>query len=63
MHLLRADIVDGDDENRLVLVEQALQLLEVTGLGCGLAPHVFLFLKIGYLRARVWNDNLAVSRW
>lgn len=33
MHLLGADIVDIDDENRLVLVEKPLELLEVRGLG------------------------------
>lgn len=39
MHLLRRDIVDGDDEDALVLLEQALELVEVAGLGCALAPH------------------------
>ena len=29
VHLLRADIVDGDDEDGLVIFEQALKLLEV----------------------------------
>lgn len=43
VHLLRADIVDVDDEDRLVLVEKALELIEVSGLGSGLAPHVSLF--------------------
>jgi hypothetical protein len=43
VHLLGADIVDGDDENGAVLVEQALQLVEVGRLGHRLAPHVFLF--------------------
>lgn len=43
VHLLRADIVDTDNENRLVLVEQALKLVEVSGLGRRLAPHVSLF--------------------
>jgi hypothetical protein len=42
VHLLGADIVDGDDENGAVLVEQALQLVEVSRLGHRLAPHVFL---------------------
>lgn len=41
VHLLRRDIVDADDEDRFVLVEQALQLLEVNGFGTGLAPHDF----------------------
>ena len=43
VHLLRADIVDTDNEDRLVLVEQALELVEVSGLGRRLAPHVSLF--------------------
>lgn len=56
VHLLRADIVDTDDEDSAVLIEQGLQLIEVSGLGCGLAPHFFLFdLKIGCLRTRVMN--------
>ena len=41
------------DEDRLVLVEQALQLVEVDCLGAGFAPHDFLCMKLGYLRARV----------
>lgn len=32
VHLLRADIVDGDDEDGFVLFEQALELVEVSGL-------------------------------
>lgn len=43
VHLLRADIVDGDNENGPILIEKALQLLEVSGLGHRLAPHVSLF--------------------
>ncbi len=31
VHLLRADIVDGDDENRFVLLEEILELVEVDG--------------------------------
>ena len=41
VHLLRANIVHGHDEDGLVLLEQAFQLIEVSGLGAGLAPHVF----------------------
>lgn len=41
MHLLGRDIVDADDEDGLVLLEQALELVEVAGLVCGFAPHVF----------------------
>lgn len=33
VHLLRADIVDGDNEDRLVAIEQGLELLEVHRLG------------------------------
>lgn len=43
VHLLGRDIVDGDDEDGAVLLEQALQLIEVAGLVCGLAPHSCLF--------------------
>jgi len=39
VHLLRRDIVDGDDEDALVLLEKRLELLEVSGLGFFLAPH------------------------
>lgn len=42
VHLLRADIVDTDNEDRLVLIEKGLELLEVSGLGSRLAPHVSL---------------------
>ena len=45
MHLLRADIVDGHDEDRLVVLEKALQLIEIAGLVCGLAPHIFLLRR------------------
>ena len=41
VHLLRADIVDGDDEDGPVILQQALQLVEVTGLVSRLAPHIF----------------------
>lgn len=41
MHLLGRDIVDGDDEDGLVVLEQALELVEVAGLVRGLAPHIF----------------------
>jgi hypothetical protein len=44
VHLLRRDIVDGDDEDGLVLLEQALELVEIAGLVSALAPHIFLFL-------------------
>lgn len=40
VHLLRRDIVDTDDENGLVLLKECLELVEVDGLGCGLAPHI-----------------------
>lgn len=42
VHLLRADIVDGDNEDAAILLEKALQLIEIAGLVCGLAPHIFL---------------------
>jgi hypothetical protein len=42
VHLLRAHIVDGDDEDALILLEKALQLIEIASLVCGLAPHIFL---------------------
>ena len=44
VHLLRRDIVDGDDEDGTVLLEQALELVEVAGLVSALAPHFFLGL-------------------
>lgn len=42
VHLLGADIVDGDNEDAAILLEKALQLIEIAGLVCGLAPHIFL---------------------
>lgn len=47
VHLLRADIVDTDDEDGVVFLEQALELLEVAELVCGFAPHIFLEMKLG----------------
>lgn len=62
MQLLRADIVDRDNENGLVFLKEALELLEVSGLRLGLAPHVFLLeLKIGYLRASVKNQKSTMN--
>lgn len=52
VHLLRADIVDCNDEDGLVLFKQGLELVKVDGLVAGSAPHVFLLLKIGFLRVR-----------
>lgn len=34
VHLLRRDIVDGDNEDGLVSLEERLKLVEVSGLGC-----------------------------
>ena len=42
VHLLRADIVNGHNEDGFVLLEQALELVEIDRLVCCLAPHVFL---------------------
>ena len=39
VHLLRRHIVDGHNEDGLVLLEEALELVKVDGLVCGLAPH------------------------
>lgn len=39
VHLLRRDIVDGDDEDALVLLEERLELVKVSGLCFFLAPH------------------------
>ena len=51
VHLLGRDIVDFDDEDGLVLLQQALELVEVASLVRRLAPHIFLFMKAGCLRA------------
>ena len=52
VHLLGADIVDADDEDRLVFVEKCLELVKVDSLGSLFsAPHVFFGVKIGCLRA------------
>lgn len=50
VHLLRGDIVDGDDEDGLVLLEEVLELVEVSDLGFFLAPHYDRFDTIGSLR-------------
>lgn len=42
VHLLGADIVNSDDEDALVLLKKALELVEVAELVFGLAPHIFL---------------------
>ena len=42
VHLLRADIVDCDNEDGFVLFKQCLELVEVSGFVAGFAPHVFL---------------------
>ena len=42
VHLLRADIVDGYDEDGLVFLQQCLELVEVYRFISCLAPHVFL---------------------
>jgi hypothetical protein len=39
VHLLGGDIVDGNDEDAVVLLEKPFELVEVAGLVCGLAPH------------------------
>ena len=41
VHLLRADIVNNHDEDGPVGLQQALELVKVAGLVCGLAPHIF----------------------
>lgn len=53
VHLLRADIVNGDNEDGLIFFQQALELVEVNGLVTGLTPHIFSELKTGYLRVKV----------
>lgn len=41
VHLLRADIVNRNNEDRFVLFKQGLELVEVDSLVAGSAPHVF----------------------
>lgn len=55
VHLLRADIVDGDDEDRAVLLQQALELVEIAGLICSLAPHIFLFNEGRMFQGKGYN--------
>ena len=57
VHLLRRDIVNGDDEDALVLLEERLKLLEVSGLGFFLAPHCVRCDAKGCLR------SLFLVRW
>ncbi len=42
VHLLGTDIVDGDNEDGFILLEQSLELVEISCLVFCLAPHVFL---------------------
>ena len=58
VHLLRRDIVDSDDENGFVLVEQALQLVEVDGFGSGFAPHDFFKDEVRMFKGKVCVDCL-----
>lgn len=53
VHLLRRDIVDGDDEDGLELLQESIKLLEVSGLGFFLAPHCVLCDAKGCLRSLV----------
>lgn len=53
VHLLRRYIVDADDEDGLVFVEQALQLVKVDCFSAGFTPHDFLRMKLGYLRVNL----------
>lgn len=53
VHLLRADVVNGDNEDGFVFFQQGLELIKVSGLVASPAPHVFLEMKIGYLRVKV----------
>lgn len=52
-HCSPANIVDSDNEDRLVFFEQAFQLVKVGCLAVGFAPHIFFGLKIGYFRAKL----------
>lgn len=54
VHLLGRDIVDGDDEDALVLLEENLELAEVGDLVFFLAPHYDRFDTIGSLRTYCW---------
>lgn len=54
VHLLRRDIVDSDDEDALVLLEEHLELLKVSGLELFSAPHCVLFDAKGSLRTCGW---------
>jgi hypothetical protein len=58
VHLLGRDIVDGDDEDALVLLEEHLELLEVSGLGFLLAPHCVRVDAKGCLRSLVFDVGL-----
>jgi hypothetical protein len=51
VHLLRRDIVDGDDEDALVLLEEHLELLKVSGLEFFRAPHCVRVDAKGCLRS------------
>lgn len=62
VHLLRRDIVDGDNEDGLVLLEESLELVKVDGFGCGLAPHVCdLSTRIGMFQAKSKSELLVVG--
>lgn len=42
MHLLGADIVDGDNEDGFILLKQSFELIEIGCFVFRLAPHIFL---------------------
>ena len=44
-------LVNGDDEDGTVLLEQALELVEVDSLVLRFAPHIVLVLATGCFRA------------
>lgn len=44
VHLLGRHIVDTDNEDGAVLIEKGLELIKVSSLGSGTAPHFFLLL-------------------
>ena len=63
MHLLGADIVNRDNEDGLVLVEQALELVEVDGFGSRFAPHISFGVELGCLRANLVGGLEVVVRF
>lgn len=64
VHLLRADIVNGDNEDAGEFFEETLELVEVAGLVICLAPHIYLSVGRMFKGQGYWFvEGEGGSRW